>query len=261
MRFHEHREIKEIRAGDIVRHPKHEAGPGRIQRTSPLPHFLQRFGPFDKVQCVELIHVVKAPKQGYFAIDGATRVEACMDNPDYGPDTKLECRLYGNGRPPTDQELADLYLIINTHRISTSSAIQLGIAVTAERPDALHSETLRARLGPKFRSSVGLWNIVKQHGDEVGLRAVQFVEDTWLKRHHMPMALLKGVAVIMTRSADDIAQLNRRMKRLRTKTPDNWVVDAQMARMRQIGRRDDATVWMMRTLLGRDPSPARRKKR
>ena len=243
-RFHEHRRLDRIRAGDIARHPEH-------QRKSPIRSFEKRLGQFDLGKCVELIHVVANPHPGpkWLAIDGATRVEACLKNKKHGPDTTLDCQVYGNSQPPRGQELDELFLILNADRINPGAGVQFERAVGANRHSAVFAAGLINKLGPKFKASTGVWRAVEQYGEAVTEAAVDFAINTWGIEGAIPGQVIRALATIYS-DPEQIPKLKKRRAAISKSTPENIRLRAQQRMLTQLGKRDDLNTWTVRALLG-----------
>jgi hypothetical protein len=243
--FHEHKRLDRIRAGDIARHPEH-------QRKSPIGRFEKRLGQFDLGKCVELIHVVANPHPGpkWLAIDGATRVEACLKNKKHGPDTTLDCRVYGNGKPPSGQELDELFLLLNADHISVGAGVQFERAVGAKRRSAVFAAGLIDKLGPRFKASTGVWRMVERYGEAVAEAAVDFAIDTWGIEQPMPGQIIKALATIYS-DPEQIPNLKKRRTAISKSTPENIRLRAQQRMLTQVGKRDDLNTWTVRVLMGK----------
>lgn len=242
--FHEYTRTAKIPAGDIGRHPDH-------QRPSPLSRFEEKCGPFDLGKCVEYIHVIPNPTPGpkWLAINGATRVEACQKNKSFGPSTKLECKIYGNGVPPTPQQLDELFLLLNADNIEVTKRVAFKRSVGAERPNAVFANELIQRLGPKFQAETGVWRMVEKHGQKISEQAVQFALDVWGMKHPLPMQVLKAIATALS-DKEDAKRLRARRKALRARSPENICLRASTKMLQQVGKRDSKNVWTVRVLLG-----------
>ena len=243
-RFFDDRKDLMIRAGDIRRHPHH-------QRPSPLRTFEKRFGAFDLGKCTELIHVIPGPNgEGYWAINGATRVEACCKSKKYGPDTKLLCRLYGNGVPPKPEELDELFLLLNADVVAVRWSMQFERSVGAKRRNAVVADRLAKKLGKNFQSPTTLWKLVERYGEEITEKGVDFVIDVWGTEEYMPAQIVKGVVTI-TRDKDNAKRLRSRRTTLSHYKPDYWRLKAQAKMLQTIGKRDTVNNWVIKLLLGR----------
>lgn len=242
--FYEHTRLEKIRAGDIGRHPEH-------QRPSPLDRFEEKYGAFKLGKCLELVHVVKNDKPGpkWLAVNGATRVESCLENPSYGPNTRLDCKIYGNGKPPTGQELDELFLLLNCDHVSVGSEIKFKRSVGAKRQSAVFADKLIRKLGPKFKTRAGVWKVVERYGEQVAQDAVDFAIDVWGTDQPMPGQIIKALAAIFE-NEENAEAIRKRRSALRKRTPENIRLLAQTKMLGQVGKRDDATTWTVRTLLG-----------
>jgi hypothetical protein len=242
--FHEYTRLEKIRAGDIMRHPEH-------QRPSVLPRFQKKLGDFQIGKCVELIHVVANDKPGmkWLAVNGATRVEACLASKEYGPNTKLHCKVYGNGKPPSGSQLDELFLLLNSDHISVGSEIKFQRSVGAGRRSAVFAEELIARLGPRFKTRTGVWNIVEKYGEETAEAAVTFAIETWGIEQPIPGQIIKAAASVLA-EPNGTAMLKKRRNALRGYTPENIRLRAQQRMLTQVGKRDDLNTWTVRVLLG-----------
>jgi len=245
--FHEYKRTIKIPAGEIARHPVH-------QRPSPIKAFERRLGEFDIHKCVDLIHVVKNDGDGpkWLAVDGATRVEACKKSKKFGPSTQLECRVYGNGVPPSGTELDELFLILNSDKVKTHERTTFERSVGAERESAVFAKSLIDKLGPKFDGHIGLWSAVRKFGKGPAEKAVDFAVSTWGTSQHMPSIIIKVLAEIFA-SKEDTARLFKRKSAIRKQSPENWRLRAQTKMYQQVGRRDTISTYMVRVLLG-EPS-------
>lgn len=241
--FHEHQEIRTIPAREIARHPTY-------QRKSPLTRFEKKLGKYDHARNVEFVHVVKAPNGGFYAVNGATRVEACKKNSQFGPDTELTCKLYGNGIPPSGEQLAQLFLLLNTKNIRVGSETEFEQSVNAKEPDAVSAARLVERLGPNFKSPVGVWRLVATYGEKATAQAVEFALSTWGSKKYLHGQILKAIVICFVDSAKT-KTLQSRQKTLRRSDPEHWKLRAQQRQLQQVGRREDITTWTVRTLLGK----------
>lgn len=241
---------KRVKAGRITRHPF-------AQRNSPGPDkFREVAGPFNPLRTLDPIHVVRNGARGYWAFEGATRVEACIEDPDWGPDTVLSCRIYGNGGVPVPV-VWELFLIPNSDRVPPPAHICFEASAFAQRPDAVFAKALVDRLGTKYKGTTGVWNLVKRLGEEPTEEAVDFVLETWGTRKHTPQAVLDAVAEIMANrngpgsaATRDWEKLHTRRKALRRTTPDQLKAKADIMRLSQSGRRLSARAYVVKKLLG-----------
>jgi hypothetical protein len=242
--FHEYTKTLQIPAGDIGRHQKH-------QRPSPLTKFHDKCGPFQLGKCVEYIHVIPNPNPGpkWLAINGATRVEACQESPEFGPKTKLECKIYGNGVPPTPQQLDELFLLLNADNIEVTKRVAFKRSVGAERPNAVFADALIKKLGPKFQAETGVWRMVETYGERISEQAVNFALDVWGAKHPLPMQALRAIATALS-NKDDAKRLRARVKALRARSPENICLRASTKMLQQVGRRDSKNIWTVRMMLG-----------
>lgn len=244
--FFEHTRLAQIRAGDIGRHPEH-------QRPSPVKKFERKYGKFEYGRCAELIHVVESHEPNgpkWLAVNGATRVESCIENDRYGPNTKLTCKVYGNGEQPSGKELDELFLLLNTDHVKVGGEIEFRRSVGAERRSAVFAAKLLEKMGPHFKSQTGLWKLVEKHGEAVSESAVTFAINTWGTDKYMPGLVIKALAVVFE-NQKDTATLRKRRNALSKVTPELIRLRAQQKHYTQVGRRDDITSWAVRVLLGR----------
>lgn len=234
-----------LEAGRIKRHPD-------VQRASPLRRWLARVGAFDLAKAGE-INVVSDGNGGWYAVDGATRVEACNDSKKYGPGTVLRCKVWGNGRVPTPAEIAGLFNTLNVDRTEVSAGIKFRTTLIEGRPEALAAQECIAALGSKFRSTTGIWSLVLRHGVPAMRATVEEIARIWGTDYHIPMQVVTAVHAIL-RKKHGAATLRARTKALRRKTPDQWWNDATRARLQTVGNRASTHVYVMEKLLGRRSS-------
>lgn len=244
--FHEYQRIALIPAGEILRHPE--------QRKTVLRQFTEKFGAFDHHKCLDLIHLVKAPKGApvaYYAVNGATRVESCTAATKYGKTYKLQCKVYGNGVPPTSSELAELFLITNTDHIAVSSGIALSKSIDAGRPSAVAAQEIIKKLGGQFQGRTGVWSLVKTKGASVTDDAAEFCAEVWPEQR-IPMTMVRAVAELRANDDEDLWRLlESRIPPLRRKTAETWALKAKAKMNGQQGTRDSLATWIQRVLLGR----------
>lgn len=238
----ENTEIRMIRAGDIKRHPTH-------QRKQQNARFSNKMGKFDPVKAsLTLIHVVSDGAGGWYALDGANRVEVCCSDADFGPETRLQCRVYlsRNGIPSAN-ELDELFLILNWDRIAPGSNTGFERAVGAGRDDAVVASRLVDLLGPKFRANVCMWNMVTGKGELVASRAVEEALAIWGVDHEVQAGIFTALCEIV--EDGNVDKLKRRRKTLSKKEPGEWITIAQMKRLTMQGVRPKVRTCIKKTLL------------
>ena len=238
---------RRIMAKNITRHPV-------AQRKSPgVKKFESNAGPFNPVRSLDPIHVVSDGKGKWWSFEGATRVEACMESEKYGPNTKLRCRVYGNGKVVPLAVLWELFLVPNADRTPVPAAKQFEASAEARREDAVFARQMVGMMGTKFKSTTGVWNLVKRYGEEVTREAVDFVLGTWGKGNHTPMAILGAVAEIISRGEDQKEGFPKLIKRrypLKKHTPDYWKMAGDNMRLKTDGKRESARAYVIKRLLG-----------
>lgn len=241
--IHTHVREMQIKAGLIQRHPVN-------QRPSPYARWKQKMKKFDLNKVLDPIHVVADGKGGFFAIDGATRVEACQQDEDYGKDVKLPCKVYGNGVPPTPAQLDELFLLFNTDKVAVRSSVQLERAVGAGRESAIFADQQSKRLGPKFDAKTGLWNLVNRYGKAAVKAAVDEAIAIWGTEHTIPGSVMSALVSIVSDPKKGKILAGRRAT-LRRQMPKTWLLEAQNAMYRQVGKRDGLRTYLVKRLLGK----------
>ena len=243
----QHQVERFIPAGSISRHPVN-------QRLSPgIKRWEKKCGEFDLHKAnTGRIHVIASPthRNQYLALDGATRTEDCIADARFGPKTLLRCVVYGNGKPPSSPELSELFLFLNTDRVSVGGTVEHEQGVIAQRPLHLFADTLLKQLGPKFRGRTGVVNLVRTHGEKIAQQAVTEAQKIWGANQHIPVIVLRAVALILHKPAD-AQRLASRRSALRKDSPANWEMKAKNKMLREIGQRDSLQKYVVRGLLGR----------
>jgi hypothetical protein len=232
----------QIEAGLIKRHPVN-------QRPSPYARWKQKMKKFDIRKVLDPIHVVSDGKGGYYAIDGATRVEACQHDKDHGNNVKLPCRVYGNGVPPTSAQLDELFLLFNTDKVAVRSSVQLERAVGAGRESAIFADQQSKRLGPKFDAKTGIWNLVNRYGANAVKAAVDEALAIWGRDHTIPGSVMSAMVSIVSDPKKAKVLASRRAT-LRRQQPKTWLLEAQNAMYRQVGKRDGLRTYLVKRMLG-----------
>jgi hypothetical protein len=242
--IYDHVKEMEIKAGAIKRHPVTQRWP------SPLATWKRKNKKFDIKKVVESVHVVADGKGGYLAIDGATRAEACQEDKDFGNNVKLPCKVYGNGMPPTTEQLNELFLLLNADKVAVRSSVQLERAVGAGRESAVFADQQCKRLGPKFDAKTGIWNAVNLYGQQAVKAAVDEALAIWGTEHTIPGSVMTAlVSIVIDRQKAKM--LAARRKRLSRQSPRTWQVEAQNAMYRQVGKRNGLRDYLVKLLLGK----------
>lgn len=249
-------ETKNIPSGQIARHPRCQRATSKAMEEQLLKRFQRKLGEFDLSKALQPLHVVptygadKRPGVKYWAVNGATNNELCVRSKQYGPKILRECRVYGNGAPPSDAELDELFLLTNTAHVSVGSSVAFDRSVGAGRPSAVAANKVKEMLGLRFRGVTGLWKSVEKFGEDMVTESVDFVLSTWPNDERLPSAFVKACIVIWA-DAEKRTVIKKRRRAISHKTPEHWYAYAKTKMLSQVGQRDTLGFWLERTLLGK----------
>lgn len=237
----------EVPAGMIARHPE-------VQRKVSVRQFFDKCGMYDEALNLSPALLVEADdaarEEGirYYAVDAATRIEACAHTPGYGPETPIRARIYANGRLPTDRELAELFLAANVQRTNVSAAPAFRISLLAEREAAIVADGLAKKLGPESKAGSGLMKLVDKRGEEAVTAAVEEAYAIWPEERNIIMAVVKAVLQILDEGGVD--RLRQRRSKLRKEGIDNLYKRARLAHYGQNGKRPSVGQCLVKVILG-----------